>query len=70
MTRVTMVTIRELPNEDLPLYLQTLQKSFFWLDVKGLLKRGFQAYSSVERIVPKHPRETKATTTIMIEEVR
>jgi len=65
-----MVTTRELPNEDLPLYLQTLQKSFFWLNVKELLERGFQAYSSVERIVPGHPRETKAVTTVTIEETR
>lgn len=70
MTRVTMVTIRDVPDEDMPLYLQTLQKSFFWLDVKGLLKKGFQAYSSVERIVPGHPRETKAVTTITIGETR
>ena len=70
MTRVTMVTIRDLSNEDIPLYLQTLQKSFFWVDVKELLKNGFQAYASVERIAPKHPRKTRATTTITIEEVR
>jgi len=65
-----MVTTRNLPNEDMPLYLQTLQKSFFWLDVKELLEEGFQVYSSVERIVPDHLRETKATTTITIEEVQ
>ena len=67
MTRVTMVTIRDLPKGALWSYVRHLAKRVPWLNPEELVRERVAVFTSMEK-TPDYPGVTEATTTITIEE--